>query len=131
MSCGVGHRHGSDLVFLWLWYRPVATAPIGPLACEPPYAVGVALKDKKKKKSHTKKQTCGCQGGGRGTGRDWEFVVNRLKLLYLEWISSELLLYSTGNYIQLLFFLFWSFVFLGPHLQYMEVPRLGSNRSCY
>ena len=32
MSCGVGHRHGSDLVLLWLWRRPAATALIRPLA---------------------------------------------------------------------------------------------------
>ena len=32
-----------DLVLLWLWRRPVATAPIRPLAWEPPYAMGVAL----------------------------------------------------------------------------------------
>ena len=31
---------------------------------------------------------------------DWEFGVSRCKLLYLEWISHEVLLYSTGNYIQ-------------------------------
>ena len=28
MSCGVGHRHGSDPKLLWLWCRPAATAPI-------------------------------------------------------------------------------------------------------
>ena len=56
MSCGVGRRHGSDLALLWLWCRPVATAPIRPLAWEPPYAMGVAVeKDKKTKK---KKNTC-------------------------------------------------------------------------
>ena len=33
-----------DLVLLWLWYRPVATALIGSLAWKPPYAEGVALK---------------------------------------------------------------------------------------
>jgi len=33
------------------------------------------------------------------TGMDWEFGVNRCKLLPLEWISNEILLYSTGNYI--------------------------------
>ena len=49
MSCGVGHRHGLDLVLLWLWCRPAAAAPIGPLAWEPPCATGVALKRKKKK----------------------------------------------------------------------------------
>ena len=49
MSCGVGHRLGLDLVLLWLWRKPEATAPIGILAWEPPYAVGVALKKQKKK----------------------------------------------------------------------------------
>ena len=39
---------------LWLWRRLAATAPIIRLACEPPYAMGVALKkDKKKKKGLT------------------------------------------------------------------------------
>ena len=28
LSCGVGRRHGSDPVLLWLWRRPAATAPI-------------------------------------------------------------------------------------------------------
>ena len=31
---------------------------------------------------------------------DWKFGVSRRKLLHLEWISNEVLLYSTGNYIQ-------------------------------
>ena len=31
---------------------------------------------------------------------DWEPGVNRHKLLHLEWIRNENLLYSTGNYIQ-------------------------------
>ena len=51
MNCGVGRRRGLDLVLLllWLWRRPVAPAPIRPLAWEPPYAAGVGLeKDKKK-----------------------------------------------------------------------------------
>ena len=29
----------------------------------------------------------------------WESGVNKCKLLYLEWISNEILLYSKGNYI--------------------------------
>jgi len=56
MSCGVGGRCGSDPALLWLWCRPVATAPIRPLAWEPPYDMGAALgktKDKKKKKKVT------------------------------------------------------------------------------
>ena len=47
MSCGVGRTQGSDLALLWLWCRLAATVPIGPLAWEPPYAVGAALKKKK------------------------------------------------------------------------------------
>ena len=37
-------------------------------------------------------------GGGGGSGMDWEFGVNRWKLMPLEWISNNILLYSTGNY---------------------------------
>ena len=55
MSCGVGRRRGSDPALLWLWRRPEATALIQPLAWEPPYALGVALKD-----THTqRKLLCG------------------------------------------------------------------------
>ena len=43
-SCGIGHRCGSDLMLLWLWHRPAAIALVRPLAWEPSYATGVALK---------------------------------------------------------------------------------------
>ena len=59
MSCGVDHRQGSDPALLWLWHRPASTAPILPLAWEPPYAAGVAperQKDKKKKKKKKEKK---------------------------------------------------------------------------
>ena len=49
-----------DLALLWLWCRLAATAPTGPLAWEPPYAVGMALKRKQKqnkKQKKTKKPT--------------------------------------------------------------------------
>ena len=49
MSCGLGCRRGSDPALLWLWCRLSAVALIRPLAWEPPYAMGVALKKKKKK----------------------------------------------------------------------------------
>ena len=39
-----------DPALLWLWLWLAATAPIQPLAWEPPYVAGVALKKKKKKK---------------------------------------------------------------------------------
>ena len=48
MSCGVGRRCSLDPALLWLWCRPAATAPIRPLAWEPPYAM---------KRQQTNKQT--------------------------------------------------------------------------
>ena len=45
-------------------------------------------------------QTYGCQRGGESSEMNWEFGVSRCKLLHLEWISREILLYGTGNYIQ-------------------------------
>ena len=56
-------------------------------------------------------QNCGCQEGGGGSEMDWEFGVNRCKLLPLDWISNEILLYSTGNYV-------WSLV-----MEYDNVRR--------
>ena len=37
MICGVGRRHSLYPELLWLWHRLAATAPIQPLALEPPY----------------------------------------------------------------------------------------------
>ena len=57
MSCGISHTRGLDPMLLWLWHRPVATAPIRSLAWEPPYAADAALemtKKKKKKERETK-----------------------------------------------------------------------------
>ena len=45
-----GRRHSSDLALLWLWHKPTATAPIPPLAWEPPYAMGVAQEMAKRQK---------------------------------------------------------------------------------
>ena len=49
MSCYVGLGCGSDLALLWLWHRLAVTDLIQPLAWEPPYAVGAALKRQEKK----------------------------------------------------------------------------------
>ena len=58
MSCGVSHRRSSDPSLPWLWRRLEATAPIRPLAWEPPFAGGAAQemaeRQKKKKKERTK-----------------------------------------------------------------------------
>ena len=45
-----------DLALLWLWCRLAAVALIGPLAWEPPHAMGVALNDKKTKSKKKKKK---------------------------------------------------------------------------
>ena len=77
------------------------------------------LSTKAKQNHKHREETCGCQGGqkegegwtwrilappereweGGGSGVDRELGVNRYKLLPLEWISNEILLCSTGNYI--------------------------------
>ena len=53
MSCGVGCRLSSDLALLWLWCRLTSTAPVWPLAWEPPYVAGAALKRQNKTKQTT------------------------------------------------------------------------------
>ena len=57
MNCGVGHRYGLYLVLLWLWCRSAAVTLIEPLAWEPPYAAGEALKRRKKKEKENKRKT--------------------------------------------------------------------------
>ena len=63
MSCGVGCRRVLDPALLWLWCRPVATAPLRPLAWEPPYAVGsaqeIAKRKRKEKNNNNKKRGYG------------------------------------------------------------------------
>ena len=54
MSCGVGHRRGSDLALLCLWCRPAAEAPVWPLSWELPYAAHAALKKKESERKQSK-----------------------------------------------------------------------------
>ena len=49
MSCGAGHRYGSDPALLWLGCGPAAAAPIQPLPCELPCTAGAALESEKKR----------------------------------------------------------------------------------
>ena len=55
-----GYRHGLDLARLWLRLRrrQAAVAPVRPLAWEPTYATGAALKSKITKKKKKKKNGC-------------------------------------------------------------------------
>ena len=43
-------------MWLWLWRRLAAVAPIHPLAWEPPYALGATLKKKERKGKKRKKK---------------------------------------------------------------------------
>ena len=53
MSCGVGHRCGSDSMLLW--HRQEAENPVRTLAWELPYVAGVALKKRQTFLKRTKK----------------------------------------------------------------------------
>ena len=57
------------MLWLWLWRRPAAVAPVGPLAWEPPYATGMALKRKKKKRIRVREREGGREKGRKG-GRE-------------------------------------------------------------
>ena len=52
--------------------------------------------------THIENRLVVAKGEGGGSGMDGEFGVNRYKLLHLEWISNEVLLYSTENLSNLL-----------------------------
>ena len=72
MSCGKGHKCGSDLVLLWLWHRPAAVAPIQSLARELPYVERSPKKKKKKKKK-----------------RYWENLLGGLRFLKKEHLGQK------------------------------------------
>ena len=61
MSGGVGHGQGLDpeVLWLWLWRRPGATALIRPLAWVPPRATGAALEKAKRQKNKQKPKNTG------------------------------------------------------------------------
>ena len=81
MSYGVGRRRGSDLALLWLWYRPVTTALIRPLAWEPPCAVGAALEKAEEKKNSLEPAIMG----------------KKKKSLYFKKFSREFPVWCSGN----------------------------------
>ena len=83
MSCGVGCRLSSDsaLLWLWLWRRLAAVAPIRPLAWEPPHAAGMALKGQKTKR---KARSSHCGSAGKGPG----FVSVRMQFQSLSSLSG-------------------------------------------
>ena len=106
MSCGIGCRCGLDPELLWLWRRPAATAPIQPLAWEPPYVSGAAVKRQIKKRCSLQLHSCeGLNGAGgsasktvlsRGAGRWHEASVaplldlsTCLSIIVTRWLDSS------------------------------------------
>ena len=66
MRCGVGRRRCSDPVLLWLWRELAATALIGLLAWESPYASGAALEKAKRQTTTTKNNNKKSRIGEKG-----------------------------------------------------------------
>ena len=110
MSCSVGCRHRWNPVLLWLWCRPVATAPIRSLAWEPPYARERPYKRQKKRRRRRKKNqhvnprkknSKGKQGWlcynqtkleqGKIVKRIWALDLDLSLFLNLDWSSISLL----------------------------------------
>ena len=77
MSCDVGHRHALDPELLQLWRRPVAIAPIGPLAWELPYAAGAALEN-----THTHKKK-------KEKGKEKSVKTTKIFILFMRKLQGE------------------------------------------
>ena len=59
MSCGVGHKCGSSLVWLWLWPRLEAAALVRPPSLGTLHAMTSALKKTKNKQNKQTKSQSG------------------------------------------------------------------------
>ena len=62
-------RWVKDPVLPWLWYRPAAAAPMEPLAWEPHYSSGAALKSGETNKRRVEKLSLQPPGGRRAFQR--------------------------------------------------------------
>ena len=58
------------------------------------------LKNFKTISLHIENRLTVAKGEWDGEGKDREFAMRSGKLLYIEWITNQVPLYSTGNYIQ-------------------------------
>ena len=81
MSCGAGHRHGSDPTLL-LWHGLAAVALIQPLAWELPCATGVVLKRQKKKKVQRKKRKISVTEVNRKTQNSNHVLISVISFIF-------------------------------------------------
>ena len=110
--------------------RPVATAPIRPLAWDPPYTMGTALKIQNNNNKETDKET-----GSGVSSLSLGAVKQRQGLLSLRDFMQEILHFWQGMLSGLLDFValfnlciylfIYLFSFLGLNPQHREAPRLG------
>ena len=56
----------------------------------------------KQKQTHEQREQTVAAMEGVGGWIDWETGVSRCKLLYIEWINKQVLLYSQGNVFSIL-----------------------------
>ena len=61
MSCGVVHKHGSDIMLLWLWSRLAAAALIRPLAWEANHDISATTKETRGEQITSSKKESNCQ----------------------------------------------------------------------
>ena len=102
MSCGVGCRLGSDLMWLWL----ATAAPLWPLAWKLPYAPGVVLKSQKKKKKKKKKRLADleCEKSHRQIHFSLLSFPSLLPLFYSSFLPLFLFLLPFYNFLYFFFF---------------------------
>ena len=104
MSCGVGPRSSSDPALLWLWWRPVATALMRPLAWESPYAAEAApekaKRPKKKKKKIGNNHLCNIYSSwmyAQSTDQQFYFWVYNQKERHTRTIITTLFKWPSGE----------------------------------
>ena len=123
MSCGVGCSRSLDPTLLWLWHRPVATAPIRLLAWEPPYAEGAAQEITKKKKKNFFLAVPEACGSSQARDQTCATAVTQAA----EATTPDPLTYSTTRELSLQFFFF---LFIVATAAYGSSRARGSNQSC-
>ena len=113
MSWGAGHRRGLALALLWLWCRPAAEAPTGPLAWDLPCAAGVALKTKNRN-DNNKRIKCSMSPSLSFPPVCWFSLVCLLRQLFVQSIFRKSLPSPPG----------WGSVSLDPFSSPNQFPKI-------